>query len=221
MVTVELPLRGEWTAINTPAEKVPSHGTDFFAQTYAYDFLVLDERRRPCPLAAGPFQTLLVGARTSLCYAWSRPAHACFDGTVARVVDGIKERVRVYWIIDVARLIKNKIQFEEIKKNPQQLAGNMVTIQGDGIYALYAHLRPNSTKVKVGDRVRAGDIIGEVGHSGNSTMPHLHFQLMDGEDPLKAKGVPCEFRSYEEFEAGGWRQVASGMPRKLVAIRVA
>ncbi len=39
---VEFPLRGDWIAPNTPGHRVPSHGTDIFGQTYAYDFLKVD-----------------------------------------------------------------------------------------------------------------------------------------------------------------------------------
>lgn len=44
-----------------------------------------------------------------------------------------------------------------------------------------------------------GDLIGRIGHSGNSFFPHLHFQLMDSCD---INGLPCAFEEYEIFQNG-------------------
>ena len=76
-----------------------------------------------------------------------------------------------------------------------------------------------SVAVRVGDTVREGDILGRVGHTGNSTAPHLHFQLMDSPEPLTAKGVPCAFRAYEVEERGQWHVVTDAIPRSTDRIR--
>jgi murein DD-endopeptidase MepM/ murein hydrolase activator NlpD len=60
------------------------------------------------------------------------------------------------------------------------------------VYSAYAHLRRRSLRVAVGDRVRASQQLGEVGNSGNSSEPHLHFQLMDHPKPMYAAGLPFE-----------------------------
>ncbi len=67
---------------------------------------------------------------------------------------------------------------------------------GDGAYAFYAHLQPNSLKFKLGDTVKTGDIVGLLGNTGNSTAPHLHFHLMDGTSPLDANGLPYVFSKF-------------------------
>jgi len=77
------------------------------------------------------------------------------------------------------------------------LAGNFVTQDlGGGRFALYAHLQPGSVRVKPGQRVQRGQVLGLVGNSGNSTAPHLHFHVMDGPggpSNLAANGLPYVF----------------------------
>lgn len=73
-------------------------------------------------------------------------------------------------------------------------AGNHVLIEhANGEHSLYAHMKQGSVRVSVGDEVVAGAQIGETGSSGNSTEPHLHFQLIDGPDLNRARGLPVTF----------------------------
>src|SRR5690606_2053650 len=80
--------------------------------------------------------------------------------------------------------------------DPARLAGNHVIVRTDRVVAVYAHLVPGSVTVTPGQQVEQGQVLGRVGHSGTSTSPHLHFQLMDGEDPRRARGVPAAFTRY-------------------------
>ena len=57
-------------------------------------------------------------------------------------------------------------------------------------FAAKAHLQPGSISVKRGDRVKAGQVLGLLGNSGNSTEPHLHFQAGDDRELLGGDGVP-------------------------------
>ncbi len=73
-------------------------------------------------------------------------------------------------------------------------AGNHIIQDiGGGRWALYAHLRPGSVTVRVGDTLQAGQRIGGVGNSGSTTAPHLHFQVMDRPSALNATGLPFVF----------------------------
>ena len=57
-------------------------------------------------------------------------------------------------------------------------AGNSVVIEhGDGWETQYAHMRLGSVKVRAGDYVEAGDVLGTVGMSGETEFPHLHFEV--------------------------------------------
>lgn len=70
-----------------------------------------------------------------------------------------------------------------------------------------------------GQNVRSGDVLGRVGNSGNSTMPHLHFHLMDRTEIQKAAGVLARFSSFEKLVDGKWMAVADGSPGPLERIR--
>jgi hypothetical protein len=84
-------------------------------------------------------------------------------------------------------------------KNPEgltiaQIAGNRVIIDmGSGYYAMYAHLAPGSVQLHVGDYVRQGQKLGLLGNTGNSSGPHLHFQVMDRPSSLDDTSLPFVF----------------------------
>ncbi len=72
--------------------------------------------------------------------------------------------------------------------------GNGVVIDhGNGEFSLIAHLQPQSQKFKVGDGVKALDVIGKCGNSGNTSEPHLHYHLQTGPDIKNAEGLPVLF----------------------------
>jgi hypothetical protein len=79
----------------------------------------------------------------------------------------------------------------------QTAGGNFVVVDiGHGRYAFYAHMQPGSLRVKVGDRVRTGTVIGRLGNTGNTDQPHLHFHVMDGPSPLLSNGLPFTFTRF-------------------------
>jgi murein DD-endopeptidase MepM/ murein hydrolase activator NlpD len=78
--------------------------------------------------------------------------------------------------------------------------GNYVILDlGGGRFALYAHLQPDSLKVKLGDHVNAGQPLALLGNSGNSDAPHLHFQLTDGNSPMASEGIPYELEKFTQL----------------------
>ena len=226
-VIVDFPLRGEWVAPNTPARKVPSHGTDMLGQRYAYDFFRTDEKKGMHFFKGSTLRYWLTGIPVSSCYCWREDVHAPFDGEVVTARDGLRERGRLHPVFDLLYVLKNSVvlNIKALRAGPGKtdlhfLAGNHVILKHDNVYAFLAHLHPNSITVKAGQSVREGDVLGKVGHTGNSTAPHLHFQLMDSVDQLLAvKGVPCAFKTYEACEDGVWKTVWNGIPRYNEKIR--
>lgn len=86
-------------------------------------------------------------------------------------------------------------------------------------YAALCHLQTGSVQVSVGQKVTKGEIVGNIGHSGNSFAPHLHFQLMDSSNIATANGLPCAFEEYELFKNGTWEKVTNGIPTSKDRIR--
>jgi murein DD-endopeptidase MepM/ murein hydrolase activator NlpD len=108
-----------------------------------------------------------------------------------------------------ARLQKK--QGERLAKGLTAITGNYVMIDhGKDEYSLYAHLQPGSVRVHVGDQVKAGNAIGKLGSSGNSTEPHLHFHVCDKPDPLMCAGIPVNFSNVTIQWADLPRPIQSG-----------
>lgn len=218
-VVVDFPLRGEWTVERTPAHRIPSHGTDAFGQRYAYDLIRTDERPGVHVHPAGTVRWLLIGGRTRDCFGWGQPVHAAFAGEVLEAIDAVSERRWLHPVTETWAALKNAFALARRRLEPARLAGNYVIIGSASTSALYAHLAPGSVTVSEGEAVLVGQQVGRVGHTGNSTAPHLHFQLMDRADPLTANGIPCAFAAYLVHREGRWVLAEHSIPERLQRVR--
>ncbi|MGH2635041.1 MAG: M23 family metallopeptidase [Actinomycetota bacterium] len=213
---VAFPLLGEWRAAHSPASRIPSHGTDQLGQRYAFDLWRVDMRAggyHPASTA----RTLLFGVRTDECYGWGETVHAAFDGEVVHARDGAKERAWLHPLRELLLVLGNAVTFRASRLDA--ILGNHVVVRNAEYHALFAHLAPGSVVVRPGQALREGDVIGRVGSTGNSTAPHLHFQLMDRADLLTAAAIPSAFREYEALRNGRWERVEGGIPRTTERIR--
>ncbi len=94
-------------------------------------------------------------------------------------------------MVEVVDGLPEQIPNHKVPVPLAQADGNHVILRlRPGVFAAYAHLQPGSVRVEVGDHVRAGQVLGRLGNSGNTGGPHLHFQLMDRPSILDADGVP-------------------------------
>lgn len=116
-------------------------------------------------------------------FSYGEDVLAVADGVVASVVDGLPEPT------------------PNISINNE--AGNYVVLDlGEGRVAFYEHLKPGSIKVRRGDRVHAGDVLGSVGASGSVfSGAHLHFHVANANSPVAAEGLPFVLRSYQRLGA--------------------
>ena len=218
---VDFPLRGEWTVERTPAHRIPSHRTDVLGQRYAYDFIRTDDRAGAHVHPAGSLRWVLIGGRTRDCYGWGEPVHAALGGEVVDAVDRVSERQWVHVGRESWAALKTARRFRagQPSIDVAALAGNHVIVRTADVFALYAHLAPGTVVVAKGQEVAVGDVLGRVGHTGNSTAPHLHFQLMDSADARQARGIACSFADYVVRRDGAWEGVHNGIPRRRERVR--
>ncbi|MGW6309410.1 M23 family metallopeptidase [Streptomyces niveus] len=184
------PVSGRWTALNSPATKVPSHGIHSYGQTYAIDILAA-----PDPDPRPPFAMLWPLVRGNSHYpAFGAPVLAVADATVVQVLNGRRDHLTRTSLPALAWMMLIESPLRE-SAGPSWIVGNHIVLDlGDGTYAMYAHLKQGSVTVAAGDRVRAGQRIAACGNTGNSTESHVHFQLMDGPDLDTARGIPFTWR---------------------------
>jgi Peptidase family M23 len=155
------------------------------------------------------------GTRFDEYYAYGADVMAAADGRVISAANDQPEdpsamqRANETQEAYFARLQKE--QGERLAKGLTAITGDYVMIDhGENEHSLYAHLQPGSVRVHVGDQVKAGDVIGKLGSSGNSTEPHLHFHVCDQPDPLMCAGIPVNFSNVTIQWADLPRPIQSG-----------
>lgn len=198
-VRLSLPFTGRWQVRNSPARRVPSHGTDLLGERYAIDFVAVDDRGRTA--SRTDWRTVVGPEPPERFFAFGRPILAPADGIVIEAQD--READHEARRSPLALVPYMLGQGERLRAGIGAIAGNYVFIAlSDGAVAALVHLRAGSVCVDVGERVRAGQHIADCGNSGNSTQPHVHLQVMDGSDTRVARGLPIAFTRYREWRAG-------------------
>ncbi len=144
------------------------------SERFAIDWMKADRHNR---LSTGD------GTRNEDYFVYGLPIRAVADGRVLVATDGAPDTPA--------------LQRTTTTVTPGLAAGNhVIQSLGGGRYGMYAHIKPGSVRVKPGQRVRKGQVIGLVGSSGNSDAPHLHFQVTDAPSPLGADGLPYVFERF-------------------------
>ena len=117
-------------------------------------------------------------------FAYGKDVFAVADGTVVQAVDGVPENVPG-------------------ETAPLMAAGNNVILDhGNKVFSFYAHLQTGKVKVKAGAKVKKGTLLGFCGNTGNSSEPHLHFQLQDGPSIDHSWGIEPIFANVSVTRAG-------------------
>jgi murein DD-endopeptidase len=168
------------------------YGHTFFSQRFAIDIAKIGDD--------GKYGRDDDTPENSDVYGYGAEVVAVADGVIARAKDGIPENAAT-------------LPSGALPNDYEVIYGNHIILDiGDGRSALYAHLQPGSFRVKAGDRVKKGQTIALLGNSGNSTGPHLHFQVNNA--PVReSEGVPFVFDSFallgmetmDQFQEGLWK----------------
>ena len=186
-VIIQSPLRGKnWWTPNGPAND-STHRRVVIA---VGDHLGLPERFAVDWVQLGADGKSYSGAEADnrSYHAYNADILAAADGRVVSTKDGIPENV------PQSPKMAVPITLETI-------GGNFVMEDiGNGRYAFYAHLIPGSVAVKPGDQIKAGQVIGKLGNSGNSSEPHLHFHVCDSPQPLFCNGQPFEIDHFTRYD---------------------
>ena len=189
---LDFPFSGRWTVQNSPANRVPSHGTHLFGTAYAIDFVAVDASGRSAPPS---FRSLFGTEPPEAFTGFGAPVLAPVSGTVAAVHDGEPDHEARRSPLSLAGYALS--QPSRVRRGAPGIAGNHVVLAvgsgTGGSYVLLAHLRRGSVSVAAGDAVAAGSPVGECGNSGNSTEPHVHVQATDSMDWDSARGLPLAF----------------------------
>jgi len=165
-----LPFTGKWTAVNGGVDKKHSHSWGLLSQRYAYDFFIMDDEGA----TSGGDKKLV---QNYFCYGQDVIAPA--DGEAVKVKDCYAD---------------SRTDGRKAYCDANDIRGNFIVIKhADGEYSLIAHLMPGSILVKIGDKVRQGEVVAKCGNSGNTSEPHIHFQLQSGKNFFTSAGLPVAF----------------------------
>ena len=183
-VVVGSPVQGPgWMVMETTSPlthhfraQITMNGVNRVPQRFAQDWVYLD------PVSGQAAAGNATLARNY--YGFGKQIFAVANGTVVDASDGLADFETIYSAAGTTLA---------------NAAGNYVIIDlGNKKYACYAHMVNGSVRVKTGDIVKEGQVIGQMGNSGNSDIPHLHFQVVtDIPSFLGAEGYPHVYRSFD------------------------
>lgn len=170
------PVEGVWRVINSPGH-----------EPFAYDLAAVKPDTE-ATVSKSRLARIFGQLSAKDFYSWQKSVKSPVSGTVMEVSDEVPDREALDLILDLGRMfsVRPNLTADDIRP----FAGNYIIIETKGFYVFVAHLRSKSVLVPAGDRVTAGQILGEVGNSSFTLEPHLHIQIVDQVDDLT---VPYRF----------------------------
>ena len=182
-IKYSLPFDGEWYTANGGVTENTSHSWEVLPQRFAYDFIMADEE-------GTSFQGDEKDMHSYYCYGKNILAPA--DGVVVSVKNHFPD----------CRIMGDG----QTDPDTPDIGGNRIIIKhSSNEYSAICHLMPESITVQKGQAVKRGDIIARCGNSGNTSEPHVHFQLQNTAHFYSCIGLPIPFstiqkRVYEKYD---------------------
>jgi len=165
-----LPFEGKWTVFNGGVSEGLSHSWEIIPQRYAYDFIIMDDDGKSFSGDNKKLQSY---------YCYGKNVIAPADGTVVKVSNKHKD---------------SRVTGAKVYCDTWDIRGNFIVIKhAEKEFSFIAHLIPGSITVRKGGKVRQGQVIAKCGNSGNTSEPHLHFQLQSGKSFFTSAGLPISF----------------------------
>jgi hypothetical protein len=131
-------------------------------------------------------------------FGFGREIRATADGTVAAFVDDQPDDRS----FDPPSVLEH---------GTMRVWGNYVVVDhGHGEFSLFGHVKQGSSRVKVGQRIKRGDVIAAIGASGSSKFPHLHYELQSGVD-TNVEGLPSTFHDFVRIQGARRVPVSAGL----------
>lgn len=186
-IDMDYPFAGDWLVQNSPANRVPSHGTHLFGAAFAIDFVPVSRTRHTAPLS---LRSLVRAEAASSFPGFGRPILAPVDGVVVLAHDSEPDHDAYRGLPSIGYGLTQR---RRAVAGWRGLAGNHIVIENDGVLVALCHLQQGSVQVRVGERVARGAELARCGNSGNSTEPHLHVQANGSGDIARADAVPLSF----------------------------
>ena len=182
---------------------------DNFGQAFAYDLWVVGVSYDPDhETSSNPALRIGTSGQENDHYrAWGKQVCAMADGLVVEVLNDVPDNPKPITASDQNE--RDKQSKEQRDKYwgsfPKGAGGNHVVIQhGDGQsgyqYTTYAHMQKGSVTVARDMQLKAGDVLGVVGNSGNSSMPHLHIQAVKASNEFVP--LPMVLRRTSAIDSG-------------------
>lgn len=186
-IELALPFAGRWLVRNSPADRVPSHGTTRFASAHAIDFVPVGRDQRTAPIT---WASLLRPQAPEDFPGFGRPILSPVAGEIVAAHDGEPDHAAHRGLPSLGYALT---QGRRAAAGWPALAGNHVMIRCNDGVVVVCHLQRGSVAVVVGERVRTGQPVARCGNSGNSTEPHVHVQAIDRLPVEAARAVPMSF----------------------------
>lgn len=176
-VIIALPFKGEWITTGGGASGMTNHHDRIASQKYAVDIARIGSNAK---LFTGK------GIEKEESNTYGAEVYSPVDGEVVYIINDLPDSPT---------------------KERDKLGGNHIVIQfQDTLFVALAHLQPNSIPYNIGDQVKEGDLIGNVGMSGNTEFCHLHIHIQDRPkyDIDNGKSYPIRFRQFERKRYAFW-----------------